>query len=103
MKANYEKDLKQISTLQSGIFKYIWSAEVRSYRELYKALNIWDFELPMACLIEAWQAACSLPCYEGWSRIYNDGNLYVDVYLKTIPEKNLIWFEMSAYLDQTDE
>lgn len=29
--------------------------------------------------------------------------LYVDAYLKTIPKENLTWFEISAYLDQTDE
>ncbi len=103
MKTNYEKDLKRIATLQNGSFKYVWSAEVHSYQELYKALDIWDFKLPTTCLIEAWQTANRKPFYEGWSPIHNDKELYVDVYLKTIPEKNLTWFEMSAYLDQTDE
>ena len=103
MKANYEKNLKRIATLQNGCFKYTWSTEVHSYQELYKSLDIWDFKLPTASLIEAWKTSSRKPFYEGWCPIYNDEELYVDVYLKTIPGENLTWFEMSAYLDQTGE
>lgn len=99
MKANFEKNLKKIAILQNGDYKYTWSADVHSYREFYKALNIWEFELPTTSLIEEWQSACSKPFYEGWCVLYANKGLYIDVYLKTILEENLVWFEMTAYLD----
>lgn len=104
MKANAEKNLKEISTLEDDRYQYRWSTDVESIQEAFDFLNIWDDSLALSIqesLISTWDMAHR--CI-GWAIATDD--LYTSSALEIHwccwiddPMSDLVHLSMEARLD----
>lgn len=104
MKNNAEKNLKEISTLEDGRYRYRWSTEVENIQEAFEFLDIWDNSLALSIqesLISTWDIAHR--CI-GWSTATD--NLYTSPTLEINwccwiddPTSGVVHLSMEARLD----